>query len=674
MPVEPDCGAPAAPARAGCGRSSTPKPDTRRGRPGVARSAWARGCGTRGCWPSRRCAGARPRSACAPGRAAVRRGRPRRRPQRASGPRCARSIRVVSGKLAEQYPDHVKSIRRPPVPLVRLTLDHADRAMSLLPTHLGTGSRRNIAGFIHRILALAAYPARLIGSNPLPRGWAPKADADKAKGCLYPDEDQRLMESTSVPLCFRIYYGFLIREGMRAEEAGQLEWSDVDLERGAVVLDENKTDDPRAWALSPDVVRALRKWREVCSDKVRVFVGKWGSNSLPGQNGAARFRDHLRRAGITRPELFETTDSRLNIRLHDTRATFITIKLANGRTETWISDRTGHRSSGQIHHYKRAARKVAELGLRDFAPLEEAIPELRDKGGSAGADGPVGAAPEARAVNEAASALPGQAPAACDDAEPLEADLEAPGSGRLGPRWATPEASAVEHRPEPVEIVNLHADRSAAPGESWRHVHREAGATHLLLEARPPRDGCHPSFAGTTSTRRRVPPISRVDAPAHPDALSARLTPARAARPPPRRPPRARSRSRGPSRPPPAAPDRRAPPAPTRRGASPPAAAPPRPACPRPRRRPRAAASARPARRPRRAGAARPRPDRPPSAWPACGSRARSAARAASARAGAAPPTRSRRAHRRRQARPRPAHKERPRARRAESRRPAPRR
>ncbi|XYI02127.1 hypothetical protein ACMHYB_21065 [Sorangium sp. So ce1128] len=30
----------------------------------------------------------------------------------------------------------------------------------------------------------------------------------------------------------------------------------MDLEWGGVVLDENKTDDPSAWALSPDVVRA----------------------------------------------------------------------------------------------------------------------------------------------------------------------------------------------------------------------------------------------------------------------------------------------------------------------------------------------------------------------------------------------------------------------------------
>ncbi|WP_437662304.1 tyrosine-type recombinase/integrase [Sorangium sp. So ce1182] len=88
-----------------------------------------------------------------------------------------------------------------------------------------------------------------------------------------------------VPLCFRIYYGFLTREGMRADEAGTLEWSDVDLKRGAVVLDENKTDDPRAWALSPDVVRALRAYRELCPDNRHVFVGPKGDH-LPGCHGA----------------------------------------------------------------------------------------------------------------------------------------------------------------------------------------------------------------------------------------------------------------------------------------------------------------------------------------------------------------------------------------------------
>jgi integrase len=320
-----------------------------------------------------------------------------------------------------------------PVPLARFTLDHADHAMSLLPGHLQSGTRQKIAQIIHRILALATYPARIIGSNPLPRGWIPKLDDEKAKGYLYPDEDHRLMRCQTIPLCFRIYYGFLDREGMRADEAGRLEWSDVDLERGAVVLDENKTDDPRAWALSPDVVRALRKWRELCPDNARVFMGKWG-NALPGHNGAKNFRDHLRRAGIDRPELFETTDARMNIRLHDTRATFITVKLAVGRTETWISDRTGHSSSDQIHNYKRAARKVAELALGDFAPLDEALPELSGKGGSAAGGALASGAPGAGAANDEgslAAASPCDVATRSDVVGAAAAAMDTPKDGQL---------------------------------------------------------------------------------------------------------------------------------------------------------------------------------------------------------------------------------------------------
>ena len=33
-------------------------------------------------------------------------------------------------------------------------------------------------------------------------------------------------------------------------------------------------------------------------------------------------------------------------------ARFVTISLANGRTEAWIADRTGHRSSQMINAYR----------------------------------------------------------------------------------------------------------------------------------------------------------------------------------------------------------------------------------------------------------------------------------------------------------------------------------
>jgi integrase len=66
------------------------------------------------------------------------------------------------------------------------------------------------------------------------------------------------------------------------------------------------------------------------------------------------------------------------MRVHDLRASFATLALASGKSETWVADRTGHKSSQMINRYRRSARTAAELGLGWFAPMHEAIPELRD--------------------------------------------------------------------------------------------------------------------------------------------------------------------------------------------------------------------------------------------------------------------------------------------------------
>ena len=156
-------------------------------------------------------------------------------------------------------------------------------------------------------------------------------------------------------------------------------WSDFDLDRGAVALDENKTDDPRAWALSPGVPEAMRAWRDVracagadVSDDALVFVDEDGQ-PIGKWHAAAKYREHLQAAGITRAILFERSRSRQPIRLHDTRATFITVALANGKSEAWVQDRTGHRSSTMINRYRRVARTVAELGLGGFVRMDEAL-------------------------------------------------------------------------------------------------------------------------------------------------------------------------------------------------------------------------------------------------------------------------------------------------------------
>jgi integrase len=309
----------------------------------------------------------------------------------------------TSGALRKRFPDHVSEKDATPdesylrlyinphvgdVPVNGFTLDDADLVMAHLPETKSSSTRRHVGQVIRRVLALAVYPARYLKENPIPRGWLPKVKQVKAFTHVYPDEDRALLACRStkegkegVPLVRRLFYGVLTREGMRRDELGHARWRDFDLTRGQVMLDENKTDDPRSWVLDPDVVRALRAWKECYCAGAQpddfVFVNPEDGVRLYTLHLADELRRDLRRAGVTRSTLFERSDVRCPIRVHDLRATFVTVSLANGRTETWVADRTGHRSSVMINRYRRAARTWAELAMGPLAPLDEAIPELR---------------------------------------------------------------------------------------------------------------------------------------------------------------------------------------------------------------------------------------------------------------------------------------------------------
>ena len=185
----------------------------------------------------------------------------------------------TSGRLAKRWPDQVKTKKTSghdesrlevlakvlgPMPLEAITLEDCERAMKQVPATVRTpAARRHYAQALHKLLALAVYPAKLIDRHPLPKGFLPSAKSSKAKSFIYPTEDAQLMAAQGIPLERRVLWGVLAREGMRASECTSLRWRDLDLERGVVTLDENKTDDPRAWALSPGVARALQAWRKL---------------------------------------------------------------------------------------------------------------------------------------------------------------------------------------------------------------------------------------------------------------------------------------------------------------------------------------------------------------------------------------------------------------------------
>lgn len=308
----------------------------------------------------------------------------------------------TTGELAKRYPDHIRTKRTAKGDEQRLRLyvhpvigsepmssfvgrrglELVEKVLAALPPLSPTfsrSSRRHVMQIVHRVLAVAVYPAKVIDANPLPRGFLPRSGSSKARCYLYPTEDAALMACTEVPLVLRLLYGLLIREGLRVSELLNLKWGDVDLERGVVSVDENKTGEPRTWVLDPGVAEALRRWKA-------HFAWRPGPSAyvLRQREGQRLDRfdlaDGLRRAlvtaGVTRPQLFERSEARLPLRAHDLRASFVTVNLALGKTEAWITDRTGHRSSQMVYLYKRSARTHTDLHLGGFLALHEAIPEL----------------------------------------------------------------------------------------------------------------------------------------------------------------------------------------------------------------------------------------------------------------------------------------------------------
>jgi integrase len=305
----------------------------------------------------------------------------------------------TSGELHRRYPDHVKEKRSvgddierltkhvyPQVedlPLSAFTLEPAMDVMRALPEKLSPATRRHVAQLIHRILELAVFPCRLIAANPLPRGFMPRRLGAKVTAFLYPDEDATLLAAEDVPLAYRLLYGFLAREGCRTSEAAGLAWKDLDLKRGVLTLDRNKTNRPRLWPMDPGVTSALQIWRDLRGDAAKdpsspVFVDEEGG-VLEGSTLsklADRFRDHLKAAGVDRPQLTEESDHRSPIRAHDLRGTFVTVSLANERSERWVMRRTGHTTSAMLSKYAKHFESAAELNLGTLRPLDQAIPEI----------------------------------------------------------------------------------------------------------------------------------------------------------------------------------------------------------------------------------------------------------------------------------------------------------
>ncbi len=273
-------------------------------------------------------------------------------------------------------------------PLQEFSIEHAEHVLQQ-PT-LPEGSVRHVAQCLSRVLSLAAYPARLIECSPLPRGWLPPQNPTKARSYLFPLEEGLVMGNTRMPLVRRVFLGFCAREGPRISNVVNLRWDDLTLDLanggGRAVIDRTKNGEPIHWALDPGTAEALRRWRTLCPSTVWVFPAEAIPRYRRRNAGqpmcigsiAIQLRLGLKQAGVTRAQLFEQSGTRIRLRAHDLRATFITLALMSGRSEDWVRTRTGHKTSQMIARYRREAATAAELDLGSLQLLHEAIPELSE--------------------------------------------------------------------------------------------------------------------------------------------------------------------------------------------------------------------------------------------------------------------------------------------------------
>lgn len=308
----------------------------------------------------------------------------------------------TSGRLHKLHPDHVKAkdsdldaqrlahmyevvvtggVKLGDKPVNKVTLDDAEIVMRNLPASVKRpATRRAYAHIMHRVLGLAVWPMRLLAVNPLPIKFAPKSGKVPRFPYLYPTEDRQFMACTTVPLAYRVVFGFLAREGCRAGEATAFKVRDFDLRLGVVDLKRNKTDDARSWALDPGVTLALRAWVKLRGAQPDdfMFVDDGGGILTETHKLAERLRAWLWKAEVRRAELHNDSANSRKLRVHDLRATFATLALGIDKSERWVKDRTGWTSSTMLEKYRRAARSAAELNLGWLAPLDQAIPELAE--------------------------------------------------------------------------------------------------------------------------------------------------------------------------------------------------------------------------------------------------------------------------------------------------------
>ncbi len=259
---------------------------------------------------------------------------------------------------------HVGTVQRRDLEKVVEDLDRRVRA-----GELSWKTARLAWGLVTKMFSDAVASKRLDlrarTDNPAAGVRGPDTGIEKAKAYLYPVEFSALVSCPEVPIRWRRLFALAVYTYTRPGELGALEWDDVDLERGTIHIHRALGDDATK-GTKTGVTRRIPLEAALAS-LLRTMDGEpHGSRvvaSMPPEcDLAARLRTYLKRAGVTRAELFANDSTRKQITFYDLRATGITWMAIRGDEPLRIMQRAGHKNFETTMGYVREAETLGDVG------------------------------------------------------------------------------------------------------------------------------------------------------------------------------------------------------------------------------------------------------------------------------------------------------------------------
>lgn len=270
-------------------------------------------------------------------------------------------------------------------PIASVERQELERVVEALDAHVRAGAlswktARHVWGLVTKMFSDAQRSKRIDlrvrDDNPAKDVRGPDAGAVKAKAYLYPSELLAVLSCATVPLRWKRLFALAVYTYTRPGELEALEWSDVDLERGTIHVHRavdaagdakvTKTKSTRRIPIEGALVPLLEHL------KAKATSSRVVESMPPECDLSKRLRDYLKRAGVTRAELFANDATRKQVTFYDLRASGITWMALRGDEPLRIMQRAGHAEFTTTMGYVREAETLGrtETPFPELPPLD----------------------------------------------------------------------------------------------------------------------------------------------------------------------------------------------------------------------------------------------------------------------------------------------------------------